>query len=61
MFGSHNGSLTPSMHHHVSSTSRYLNDPLNVDNIHFENMVHRIDPAELQLNKDNASDTEAVY
>ena len=29
--------------------------------IHFEYMVHRIYPAELQLNKANASDTEAAF
>ena len=29
--------------------------------IHFEHMVHRIYPAELQLNKANASDTEAAF
>ena len=44
-----------------SSTSRYLDDLLNIDNIHFEQMVHRIYPTELQLNKANASDTEAVF
>ena len=44
-----------------NSTSRYLDDLLNIDNIHFENMVHRIYPAGLQLNKANASDTEAVF
>ena len=33
-----------------NSTSRYLDDLLNIDNIHFEHMVHRIYPAELQLN-----------
>ena len=43
-----------------NSTSRYLDDLLNLDNIHFEHMVHRIYPAELQLNKANASDTEAA-
>ena len=43
-----------------NSTSRYLED-LNIDNIHFEQMVHRIYPAELQLNKANASDTEAAF
>ena len=43
-----------------NSTSRYLDDLLNIDNIHFEQMVHRIYPAELQLNKANASDTEAA-
>ena len=44
-----------------NSTSRYLDDQLNIDNIHFEHMVHRIYPAELQLNKANASDTEAAF
>ena len=44
-----------------NSTSRYLDDLLNIDNIRFEHMVHRIYPAELQLNKANASDTEAAF
>ena len=44
-----------------NSTSRYLDALLNIDNIHFEHMVHRIYPAELQLNKANASDTEAAF
>ena len=44
-----------------NSTSRYLDDLLKMDNIHFEHMVHRIYPAELQLNKANASDTEAAF
>ena len=46
-----------------NSTARYLDDLLNIDNIHFEHMVHRIYPAELQLNKANASrsDTEAAF
>ena len=44
-----------------NSTSRYLDDLLNIDNIHFEHMVHRIYPAKLQLSKVNASDTEAVF
>ena len=43
-----------------NSTSRYLEDLLNIDNIHFEQMVHIIYPAELQRNKANASDTEAA-
>ena len=42
-------------------TSRYLDDLLNTDNIYFEHIVHRIYPAELQLNKANASDTEAAF
>ena len=44
-----------------NSTSRYLCDLLNIDNIHFEQMLHRIYPAELQLNKANTSDTEAAF
>ena len=44
-----------------NSTSRNLDDLLNIDNIHFEHMVHIIYPAELQLNKANASDTEAAF
>ena len=44
-----------------NSTSRYLDNLLNIDTIHFEHMVHRIYPAELQLNKANASDTEAAF
>ena len=44
-----------------NSTSRYLDDLLNIDNIHFEHMVHRIYSTELQLNKANASDTEAAF
>ena len=44
-----------------NSTSRYLDDLLNIDKIHFEQMVHRIYPAELQLNKANASDTKAAF
>ena len=43
-----------------NSTSRYLDDLLNIDNIHFKRMVHVIYPAELQLNTANASDTEAA-
>ena len=41
-------------------TSIYLDDLLNIDNIHFEQMVYGIYPVELQLNKANASDTEAA-
>ena len=44
-----------------NSTSRYLDDLLNINNIHFEHVVHRIYPAELQLNKAYASDTEAAF
>ena len=43
------------------STSRYLDDLLNIDNSYFEGMVNRIYPPELQLNKANTSDTEAPF
>ena len=42
-----------------NSTSRYLDDLLNIDNPYFEGMVNQIYPPELQLNKANISDTEA--
>ena len=42
-----------------NSTSRYLDDLLNIDNPYFEGTVNRIYPPELQLNKDNTPDTEA--
>ena len=44
-----------------SSTSRYLDDLLNIDNSNFEQMVGQIYPTELQLNKANSSDTEAPF
>ena len=34
-----------------NSTSRYLDDLLNIDNIYFEHIFDRIYPAALQLNK----------
>ena len=43
------------------STSRCLDDLLNIDNPYFEGIVNRIYPLELQLNKTNASDTEAPF
>ena len=43
------------------STSRYLDNLLNIDNPCFEDMVNRIYPPELQLNKANTSDTEAPF
>ena len=43
------------------STSRYLDDLLNIDNPYFEGMVNRIYPPELKLNKANTSDTEAPF
>ena len=39
-------------------TSRYLDDILNFNNVYFDNMVSKIYPSELQLNKANTSDTK---
>ena len=36
-----------------NSTSRYLDDLLNIDNNFFDNMVNHIYPSELQLKKAN--------
>ena len=44
-----------------NSTSRYLDDLLNIENPYFEQMVGQIYPTELQLNKANSSDTEAPF
>ena len=44
-----------------NSTSRYLDDLLNIDNPYFEGTVSQIYPAELQLNKANTSDTKAAF
>ena len=44
-----------------NSTSRYLDDLLNIDNNFFDSMVNRIYPSELQLNKSNVSDAEASF
>ena len=44
-----------------NSTSKYLDDLLNIDNFYFDQMVDRIYPTELQLNRANSSDTEAPF
>ena len=44
-----------------NSTSRYLDDLVNIDNNFFDSIVNRIYPSELQLNKANVSDTEASF
>ena len=44
-----------------SSTSRYLDDLLNIENNFFDSMVNRIYPSELRLNNANVSDTEASF
>ena len=44
-----------------NSTSRYLDDLLNIDNPYFEGIVKQIYPPELHLNKVNTTDTEAPF
>ena len=44
-----------------NTTSRYLDDILNINNAYFDNMVCQIYPSELQLNKTNTSDTETSF
>ena len=44
-----------------NTISRYLNDILNINNVYFDNMVGQIYPSELQLDKGNASNTEAAF
>ena len=43
------------------STSRYLDDLLNIDNIYFDQMVDRIYPTEFQLDRAKSSVTEASF
>ena len=44
-----------------STTSRYLDDIFNINNVYFDNMVSQIYPSELQLNKAYTSDKEAAF
>ena len=44
-----------------NTTSRYLDDILNINNVYFDNMVSQIYHSELKFNKANISDTEAAY
>ena len=44
-----------------NTASRYLDDSLNINNVYFDNMVSKIYPSELQLNKANTSDTKAAF
>ena len=41
-----------------NTTSRYLDDILNNNNVNFDNMVGHIYFSDLQINKANTSDTE---
>ena len=44
-----------------NTSSRYLDDILNINNVYFDNMVSQIYPSEPQLNKANTSDTKAAF
>ena len=44
-----------------NTTSRYLDDILNINNVYFDDIISQIYPSELQLNKANTSDTEATF
>ena len=44
-----------------NSSSRYLDDLLNIDNPCCEYMVDQIYPTELHLNKANSADTESPF
>ena len=45
----------------INTTSRYLVDILNINNVYFDNMVSQIYPSELQLNKANTSATKSAF
>ena len=45
----------------LNTTSRYLDDILNINNVYFDNMVSQIYHSELQLNKANTADTETAF
>ena len=44
-----------------NTTSRYLDDILNINNVYFNIIVSQIYPSELQLNKSHTSDSEAAF
>ena len=44
-----------------NTTSRYLDDTLNINDVYPDNKVSQIYTSELQINKANTSDTEAAF
>ena len=44
-----------------NTTSRYLDDILNIYNVYFDNIVSQIYPSELQLNIANTSDVKVAF
>ena len=45
----------------LNTAFRYLDDILNINNVYLDNGISQIYSSELQLNKANASDTEAAF
>ena len=43
------------------TTSKYLEDIFNIDNVYFDTIINQIYPSELQLNKAYTSDTESAF
>ena len=43
------------------TTSRYLGDILNIDNVYFDTMISQIYSSELQLNKAHTSGTKPRF
>ena len=44
-----------------NTTSRYLYDIINIENVYFDNMVSQLYSSQLQLNKVNISNIEAAF
>ena len=44
-----------------NTTSRYLDDILNINNVYFDDMLSQLYPLDLQLNKANTSNTETAF
>ena len=44
-----------------NTTSRYLDDLSNINNVYFDTIVSQIYSSELHINKANTSDTEAAF
>ena len=45
----------------LNTTSIFVDDILNINNVYFDNRVSQKFPSELQLNKTKASDTKAAF
>ena len=43
-----------------NTTSRYLDDILNIKNVYFDTILRQVFSSDLQLNKDNTSNTETT-